>query len=356
MGRAVRAESGVAIVNKYQGKRGGMGIFSRLSTLLRSNLNDLISRAENPEKMITQLITDMKSDLAKAKQEVAAAIADEKKLQQQVQREKKEAEVWEQRAMVAVREAKDDLAKQALMRHNEHVQTAVQMHDTWVKQKDETDKLKIALKQLNDKLEEAKRKKNLLIARQRRVEAQVRIQETMSSLTSKGTDDTFGRIEEKVDEMERKALASAELSEELSGDSLRQEFEELDYHGTADQQLIELKKKMGLLEAGSSDEPKQIESGSNDGVEEAEIENAEVEDDNGLALLQPLPLSSIGAPARSSPRCSVRSSSSASSTLLATSSSSCSSLCSSPSTSTPGPTSCTAALARRGGAVSSSQS
>src|SRR5437762_1170514 len=111
-----------------------MGIFDRLSTLIRSNINDLISRAENPEKMLNQLIVDMRTQLAKAKQQVAAAIADEKRLAAQVDQEKKAAEDWEKRAVLAVQEGRDDLAKQALLRHNEHAQAALQLHDTWIKQ------------------------------------------------------------------------------------------------------------------------------------------------------------------------------------------------------------------------------
>src|SRR5437016_4118340 len=111
-----------------------MGIFDRLSTLIRSNINDLINRAEDPEKMLNQLIVDMRSQLAKAKQQVAAAIADEKRLSAQVDTEKKSAEDWERRAVLAVQEGRDDLAKQALLRHNEHAQGAVQLHETLVKQ------------------------------------------------------------------------------------------------------------------------------------------------------------------------------------------------------------------------------
>ena len=74
-----------------------MGIFQRISLLLKSNINDLISRAENPEKVLNQAIEDMRSQLSKAKQEVAGAIADEKKLRAQVEKEKKQAEEWEQR-------------------------------------------------------------------------------------------------------------------------------------------------------------------------------------------------------------------------------------------------------------------
>src|SRR2546427_10777540 len=160
-----------------------MGLFDRLSTLLRSNINDLIARAENPEKMLNQLIIDMRSQLAKAKQQVASAIADEKRLASQAKQEKKLAEEWEKRAELAVRENRDDLAKQALLRYNEHVQAAVQLHETWVKHRDETEKLKVSLRQLNDKIEEAKRKKNILIARQKRDRKSTRLNSSHSQIS-----------------------------------------------------------------------------------------------------------------------------------------------------------------------------
>ena len=131
-----------------------MGIFDRLSTMLRSNINDLISRAENPEKMLNQLIVDMKTQLAKAKQQVASAIADEKKLQSDADAMKKQAEDWERRAMLAVQEGRDDLAKQALVRQSEHTQHAQQLETTWQAHRLETEKLKNSLRDLNDKIEE----------------------------------------------------------------------------------------------------------------------------------------------------------------------------------------------------------
>ena len=226
-----------------------MGLFDRLSTLLRSNINDLISRAENPEKMLNQLIVDMKTNLAKAKQQVASAIADEKKLQSDAENMKKQAEDWERRAMLAVQEGRDDMAKQALGRYNEQMQGAQQLHETWLKHKAETEALKLSLRQLNDKIEEAKRKKNILVARAKRAEAQQRIQETMSGLSDKSAFESFERMAEKIEATERRALAAAELNEEVSGDRLLQQFEALEYKGSSDQQLIELKSRMGLLPA-----------------------------------------------------------------------------------------------------------
>jgi phage shock protein A len=228
-----------------------MGIFDRLSTMLRSNLNDLISRAENPEKMLNQLIDDMRGNLAKAKQEVAGAIADEKKLQADAETMRKQAEDWERRAMIAVQEGRDDLAKQALMRYNEALQGAQSLQETWVKHKADTESLKNSLRTLNDKIEEAKRKKNILIARARRAEAQQRIQETMSGMGDKSAFESFERMQEKIEGQERKALAAAELQEEFQGDKLAKEFEVLEYKGTSDQQLLALKQRMGLLAAGA---------------------------------------------------------------------------------------------------------
>ena len=251
-----------------------MGIFDRLSTLIRSNLNDLISRAENPEKMLHQLIADMRTQLAKAKQEVAGAIADEKKLQSDAENLKKQAEDWERRAMLAVQEGRDDLAKQALVRYNESLQGAQQLQETWVKHKAETEALKGSLRQLNDKIEEAKRKKNILVARAKRAEAQQRIQDTMSGLSDKSAFESFERMAEKIEANERKAIAAAELSAEFSGDNLAQQFAALEYKGSADQQLLALKTKMGLLAPGGGG-AKQIGKGG-ETVQDAEL----VEDDD----------------------------------------------------------------------------
>src|SRR5437762_14197937 len=103
-----------------------MGLFDRLSTLLRSNINDLISRAEDPEKMLTQILVDMRSQLVKAKQQVATAIADEKRLRDQADAEYRQAQDWEQKAILAEKEGRDDLANQAVFGQSGHVATRQQ--------------------------------------------------------------------------------------------------------------------------------------------------------------------------------------------------------------------------------------
>jgi phage shock protein A len=249
-----------------------MGIFSRMMTVIKANINALIGKAEDPAKVLEQSLVDMRSSLAKTKQDVAAAIADEKKLQAQVEREKKQGEDWERRAMLAVNEGRDDLAKQALMRQSEHMENARQLHETWLRHKADTEKLKESLREMNDRIEDLKRKKNVLVARQKRAEAQERIQRTMSTMNDQSAFDTFARMEEKIDDMERQAVAAAELAGELSGDSLAQQFKALEYHGSADQRLIELKAKMGMLPASSAEAPQQLGAGRQEEVvHEAEL-------------------------------------------------------------------------------------
>ena len=231
-----------------------MGIFDRFSQLLKSNINDLISKAEDPEKMLTQILDDMRSQLVKAKQQVAVAIADEKRLRDQADGEYKQAQDWERRAMLAVQESRDDLAKQALVRHGEHLAHAQQYEQTWESQRSESEKLKNQLRDLNDKIEEAKRKKNLLVARQRRAQAQQRIAETMSSLSEKSAFEAFARMEERIETNERQIKASAEIEDEFTGDTLQRDFKALERGtgATVDNQLLALKQKMGMLGAGGA--------------------------------------------------------------------------------------------------------
>jgi phage shock protein A len=241
-----------------------MGLFDRLSSLIKSNLNDLISSAEDPEKMLTQIIVDMRNQLAKAKQQVAAAIADEKRLRDQADSEFRMADDWEKRAMLAVQQGRDDLATQALMRQQEHLEHAQSLATTWETHRHETEALKQSLRDLNDKIEEAKRKKNLLLARQRRAEAQQRISQTMSGLSDKSAFEAFNRMEEKITNNERQLMAAKEIEEEFTGDKLSSEFKQLERMAggvSADRQLSALKERMGMLSAGSAAPAKALPRG-----------------------------------------------------------------------------------------------
>ena len=224
-----------------------MGIFSRLAQLIKSNLNDLISRSEDPEKMLNQVVLDMSNQLVEAKKQVAASIADEKRLARQVEQETTSAQEWERRAMMALRAGNETLAKEALARKRESDELAATYRDQWTKQSASVEQLKKALRLLNDKIEEAKRKKNVLIARKKRAEAQKAIQETMSGLNDQSAFATFDRMAEKVDQIEAEADAQTELADAFTGDALESQFSHLEQTHSADDDLVVLKRKMGIL-------------------------------------------------------------------------------------------------------------
>jgi phage shock protein A len=224
-----------------------MGIFSRLAQLIKSNLNDLISKSEDPEKMLNQIVLDMNNQLVEAKKQVASSIADEKRLAKQYEQESANAAEWERRAMMALRAGNEELAKEALSRKKEHDQLAETFKGQWQKQKDAVEKLKTALRMLNDKIEEAKRKKNVLIARKKRAEAQKAIQETMHGLKDQSAFETFDRMAGKIDQLEAEAEAGEELNEEYTGDVLASKFNNLEKKAGAEDDLAELKRKMGML-------------------------------------------------------------------------------------------------------------
>ena len=244
-----------------------MSIFTKLSTVIKSNINDLISRSENPEKMLNQIILDMRDQLAKAKREVAAAIADERKLLASLDAEVKQMRQWEHRALLAVKEGRDDMAKQALVRQQEHKERASTFDETWRTQAAEMEKLKGSLRQLNDKIEEAKRKRNLLVAKQRRAQAQRRIHETMSGLSNTSAFDAFERMADKIDEQERESLAHQEVNEALGPGTLEDDFKALESGGDGgdvEDRLLSLKQEMGLIAAPEGEAPMQLESGDDD--------------------------------------------------------------------------------------------
>ena len=145
-----------------------------------------------------------------------------------------------------MRSGDDALAKEALIRRRRHEEDAREYQKQWEKAKREVDQLKEALRRLSDKIEEAKRKKNVLIARKKRAEAQKAIHETMGGLKDESAFDTFQRLEQKIDRMEAEADAGAELAEEYAGDKLEQKFRNLERTGGVDDDLLALKRKLGV--------------------------------------------------------------------------------------------------------------
>jgi len=226
-----------------------MGIFSRLKTLIASNVNELIGKAEKPEKMLNQLIIEMNEQLIESKRAVAMAIADEKKLEREKDNQFAQAKEWERKAMLAVTNGRDDLAKEALLRKQEYDNASAEYQKQWEAQKSSVEGLKESLRELQNKIEEAQRKKNLLIARAKRAEAQQKIQDTISTVSgNRSAFEAFDRMAQKVDQMEAMADASKELDNLSKSASLEKQFAELEKSdSSADTMLLELKEKMKAL-------------------------------------------------------------------------------------------------------------
>ena len=226
-----------------------MGILDRIRTVLKSNINALISKAEDPEKMLNQLLMDMSEQLLEAKKQVAMSIADEKKLERQALENKSLGSEWERKAMLAVKAGKDDLAKEALVRKQEYDGYAASFQKEFESQHASVEQLKDALRQLQSKIEEAGRKKNLLVARAKRAQAQKQIQQTMGSLSGGSSFDTFDRMAQKVDQVEAEAEAMKELGEVTADQKLEDKFKELEASDSSSDKLLEdLKAKMGQIE------------------------------------------------------------------------------------------------------------
>ena len=221
-----------------------MSVFSRMSTIFKANVNDALTKAEDPEKVLNQITIEMNEQLVDTKQKVAAAIADEKRLQRQYQETAEQAKGWEEKATIAVEKERDDLAREALARRNEAQQLADEYKIQWDKQRQAVDQLKEHLRALELKIGEAGRKKNLLIARQKRATAQKQIHETMAGMKDSGAFDTFDRMEQKVGDIEARADAAAEMAD-FERDPLEDEFAALEKNDNVDDDLAALKAKLG---------------------------------------------------------------------------------------------------------------
>ncbi|QQG35031.1 MAG: PspA/IM30 family protein [Deltaproteobacteria bacterium] len=227
-------------------------LFQRFITLIKSYLNHWISLAEDPEKMLNQSLIEFQENLLMLKRQLAMAIADEKKMAVQFQEERAAMVHWGQRAELAAEEGNDLLTVQAIERQEEHVKLANQIENNWQMQIQSIDELKEAISKLQNQYSEAKRKKNLLIARARRAEAQKNISETLSGLKGNSSLNLFSKMEESINQLEAEAKVSSDLANELDQDALSMQFQKLEEPRKRNESLRILKQKLGILKETSS--------------------------------------------------------------------------------------------------------
>ena len=225
-----------------------MGILTRIFNLFRATTSDLLDKAEDPEKMIKQMISDLEAQKKKAKEQMTEALALQKRLERDTKKEHQEAEKWEQKAILAVQNEKDDLAKEALTRKNEHLRRALDFEKQLEMHQNNADSLKESYQTMEDKIDEIKRKQGLLSVKQKQAEAQEKIYKTIEGLgDTSGIMDTIERAEEKVENLQARAEAYQEISMESDQESLEKKFKELEHESPdMEMELLELKKRAAL--------------------------------------------------------------------------------------------------------------
>lgn len=217
-----------------------MGLFERLGRVVRANLNDMVSQAEDPEKILEQAIMDMQEDLVQLRQAVAKAIAAQKRTEQQYNKNQTDANNWVKRAQLALSKGDEGLAREALQRKKSSADTATQLRQQLDAQAGQVDTLKRNLIALESKIAEAKTKKDMLKARAQAAKANEQLQSTISGMNTSSAMAAFERMEDKVMELEARSQAAYELG----GNDLESQFAALESGSDVDAELEAMRVQM----------------------------------------------------------------------------------------------------------------
>lgn len=225
-----------------------MGIFSRLSDLLKANVNDLIDRAEDPEKMVKQIIIDMQQELGKSTQALGKAVASERMAERQYKTALAKSAEWENKAKAALAAGNTDLAKKALankVKVDEDVTNYKEMYETISNQ---TDAIREQVEVLKSKLEEAKSRQAMLIARSQMADTQKQLAKSIGGIDSSSAFDKMNKMEDKIVRKEAEAQAFSEIAGTDTDDN-EDEFEKLQTDSKVDSELQRLMAEMGQPES-----------------------------------------------------------------------------------------------------------
>jgi phage shock protein A len=217
-------------------------MFDRLINLFKAIFNSLIGRAEDPQLMLEQTYQDLQTNLIQVRQAVAQAIAAEKQLEQQLLKNRDQAETWHNRAAMAVQQGNDELAKQALQRKQQYAQAALELAAQLKQQKEATASLRQRFTDLESEVQKAYTRKQLLITRDKLAQATGKANEMLSKTTANGAMSVMERMETKVQEREAKAAALADMG----SDTLEQKFKGIETSTDVDAELLALKNQLGV--------------------------------------------------------------------------------------------------------------
>lgn len=221
-----------------------MGIFSRISDIFKSNVNEALDKAEDPEKMLKQMVIEMEESVNKATLAVANSIANEKSLERKLEKARLEMNDWEKKAVQALQANREDLARAALEKKNIAVKNVADLEPIYQTAKVTADKMRQQLNSLKSKLDEARSRQSTLIARSQAAKAQKQIAQSFSGVGSDAFS-KFDKYEGKIEQLE----SQAEAFETLAGENtkLEDEFKMLNTSASVDGDLLALKAKMGML-------------------------------------------------------------------------------------------------------------
>ncbi|MBH8556212.1 PspA/IM30 family protein [Nostocaceae cyanobacterium CENA357] len=217
-----------------------MGLFDRIKRVVGANLNDLVNKAEDPEKMLEQAILEMQEDLVQLRQGVAQAIAAQKRTEKQYNDAQNEINKWQRNAQLALQKGDENLARQALERKKTFTDTSTALKTSLDQQSGQVETLKRNLIQLESKISEAKTKKEMLKARITTAKAQEQLEGMVRGMNSSSAMAAFERMEEKVLMQEARAQSAAELA----GADLETQFARLESGSDVDDELAALKAQM----------------------------------------------------------------------------------------------------------------
>jgi len=224
-----------------------VGIFSRISDIFKSNVNDALDKAEDPEKMLKQMVLEMEESVNKATLAVANAIANEKSLERRITKERSLSQDWHHKATQALQAGREDLARQALEKKAVADKNANDLAGIYEQARSTSVKMREQLDALKRKLEEARARQSTLIARSQAAKAQKQVAQSFSGVGSDAFS-KFDKFEGKIEKLE----AEAEAFEQLSGENtnLDEQFRQLSSGATVDNELLEMKRQMGMLGEG----------------------------------------------------------------------------------------------------------
>ena len=224
-----------------------MGLLDRISRLVKSNVNSLINGAEDPEKALQQAVADMQSDLVSMRQAVAQAIATQKRTERQLEQASRTAQEWYNRAQLALQKGDEATARDALNRRQTYAETARTLSPQIGQQKQVVEQLKNNMRLLEQKIADARTKKDMYIARARAAQSGARINEMITGTS--GSVGAFEKMEARVLDLE----AQAEVMGELAADSVERQFAQLEGQGDVEVQLAQMKAQIrGQIEGDSA--------------------------------------------------------------------------------------------------------